>query len=303
MDLIEQYIQAVISYLPGSLKNKARKVVRNQIEEGLPADYTEMDIHNELQKLGSPQDYARVFRTSQYLIGPNYYPQYLTFLRIIWPVAYVIFLVSNVWDTFFHSVETYGFSFIDYLVIQPLNGTIQVVLGVTLIFIILEKKNIPLPESILIIPKQKDEGEEPPRKIVLIVNAFLTLGGLFLIQFFGPWIAIYPIDSAPIPLFVQYRLNDFLPFIFGLGALQLLFLFIQSIVHEWTVKLAAINALYNVAVFIFLIVFILDRQLFNPAFLAYFGEQLFLAISFLILSFGLCLIDSARGFKRALAKK
>jgi len=299
MDLIEQYIQAVTSYLPGSLKKKARKVVKSQIEEGLPDDYTEMDIHNELQKLGSPQDFARVFRARQYLIGPNYYPQYLTFLQKVLPVAYAVFLIIQLLDYFFGASTLF---WMEQLLLQPLNSSIQFVILVTLIFIIMEKKNFPLPESILIIPKPKPEKKAPmPRKYTLIINAFLTLAGLFLIQFFHEVIAIYPPESAPIPLFLPDRLNLYLPVIFTLGALQLLLILLQVLLQEWNRRLAWLNTFYNAAIFIFLLIFTTDGELFNPEFLAYFPTRWSISIPFLALSFGLCLIDSVNGFRKKLS--
>lgn len=295
MDLIEQYVQAVISYLPGSLKKKARKVVKSKIEGGLPDDYTEMDIHNQLQKLGSAQEFAREFRTKQYLIGPNYYPQYLTFLQKILPVAYVIFLFAQLLDFFWGASDRF---WVEQLLLQPLNSSIQFVILVTLVFIILEKKNFPLPESILIIPKPKSEEESPiQKKYTLIINAFLTLAGLFLIQFCNHVIAIYPPEAAPIPLFQADRLNAYLPYVFTLGATQLILIFLQVLLSEWNRSLAWLNALYNAAIFIFLLFFVTDRALFNPDFTAYFANWWALGIPFLVLSFGLCLINSLKGFK------
>ncbi|MCL1949915.1 MAG: hypothetical protein FWF59_09310 [Turicibacter sp.] len=299
MDLIEQYIQAVASYLPGSLKNKARKIIRHQIEEGLPEDYTEMDIHGELQKLGSPQDFARVFRTNQFLIGPNYYPQYLALLQRILPILYVAMLLVNGAHLFLtDEIPHLGKYMLNHLLLRPLNGGIQVVLAITVLFVLLEKNNVPMPESILIIPKPKTAKKPVPKITKLGVNAFLTLAVIFLMQFFSQIIAIYPQGAGSIPIFDQERLRLYLPFIFLLGAMQLAFIFLEITVAQPGRKMAIANVAYNAAIVTFLTFFLTDRLLYTAGFLNWVGNQTYwFIIPFLSLAFALCVCDSIKKFK------
>ena len=301
MDLIEQYIHAVISYLPKSLKNKARKMIKQQIEEGLPMEHTELDIHNELQKLGSPSDFARHFREEQYLIGPNYYPQYLAVSQKSAPALFLIIMLFATASSFFMAPsENLFFVLANRIFFQPLNVTLQFILWVTVTFIILEKKNIPVPESILIIPKPKQEAvKKIPKKVTLLINGFLTLGGMFLIQFYSHFIALYTAEGILIPLFVSERLTIYLPYLFALGAVQLIFIGTQANVETWDIKLAMTNTLYNISIFIFLVIFMTDSQLFNPEFLDYFlPKQYPVMFLFLTIAFLFCAMDSIKGFKK-----
>lgn len=89
MKWVEEYIYAVVRQLPQGQREDIRRELRGLIEdmleqkagEGVPSDRA---IEETLLELGAPDEMAAKYRGGgRYLIGPDYFPQYVTVLKIV----------------------------------------------------------------------------------------------------------------------------------------------------------------------------------------------------------------------------
>lgn len=300
MNLIDQYIAAVTSYLPASLKKKASKIISHQIYLGLPQNHTELDIHNELQKLGSPQDFARDFRSNQYLLGPGYYPQFLTFLQKTIPFISLFFLLGSVLNMFFQeSSANLLLLLLNHIIIRPLMGSIQFAIFVLGVFIILEKKKIPLPESILIIPKPKSLKVQKEKPLFpLFLRTSLLLLFMFIVLFYPHFIAWYPREAEPIPLFYVKRLQAYQPIIFIMGLSRL----ILFMVNSKSGKTIIFDVIFHSLLFVFMLLFATDEDILNPQIFNHLSHLIIMITLWLpVFWIGYFLLLKFKNFRKKLA--
>ncbi|MCU9612608.1 hypothetical protein OEV98_03395 [Caldibacillus lycopersici] len=95
MELIEIYIQEVTRRLPEKIREDIALELRSTIADMLPDNYQEADVKKVLEKLGSPVALANGYRDRpMHLIGPRYYDIYVTLLKMIFPIAIIVSLIS-----------------------------------------------------------------------------------------------------------------------------------------------------------------------------------------------------------------
>lgn len=88
MKWIEYYIEAVISQLPKKDQIEVKNELLSNILDMLPPEPTEEEVKALLLELGSPAELAQKYRQKpNYLIGPQVYPDYISALKIILPIA------------------------------------------------------------------------------------------------------------------------------------------------------------------------------------------------------------------------
>lgn len=132
--MIDRYIFEVIKRVP----KKHREDISKELKE-LISDMSENDtVENVLNKLGDPAVFARKYSDdSHYLIGPSYYDNYLTVLKIVSICVGISILVSSVIAIIMNELS----SIIDILTNLVASG-ISVFGAVTLVFAILERRNV-----------------------------------------------------------------------------------------------------------------------------------------------------------------
>lgn len=150
-EMMERYIYEVIKRVPQKMRAEITLELQSLIED-MCSD-GDATVEEVLQKLGSPQEFAKKYRdTPNYLIGPEYYDNYMWVLKLALGAIGISALVSAV-VAGITNIDS-GFAIIGLVIGEffrvALNGTYSAIGVVTIIFGVLEWKNVKVdlrPES------------------------------------------------------------------------------------------------------------------------------------------------------------
>lgn len=146
-ELMERYIYQVVRRLPRDQQDEVAMELRELIGDM----YEERDsMEDVLRELGDPVEFSRKYHdNAQYLIGPAYYDTYLWFLKVVLlctavpvVIAAVVNGVLEADSAFPAAVTAFAIRGITEGLISLFSCCISVVGGVTILFAILERKQI-----------------------------------------------------------------------------------------------------------------------------------------------------------------
>lgn len=292
MNLIEIYIQEVIRRLPEKNREDIALELRSTIEDMLPDGYVEEDVKETLEKLGSPVALANGYLDRpMHLIGPRYYDVYVTLLKMIFPIAAVIALITTIAQSLIGSGSVAMIN-----VILDVIGTgvwvlievaIQVFFWLTLVFAILErvdngKDNQPLTMSL------KKWSPDDLKHIAYIskkkaISKFEVFGSLLwtaiwatLYFYAHHFIGIYEgkgdhLDFVT-PSFNQEVLLQYWPIVVLMIGLEIALALYKLVQGQWTKRTATFNTfLQFIATIVFVVIFI-NPNLLSQDFLKYMAD-------------------------------
>lgn len=290
MNLIDRYVYAVTKHFQKDTREDVGKELRANIEDMLPENYTDKDVYQVLEELGSPRKLANEYNPQKrYLIGPGYYDDYLSILKLVIGICVTVFVgIAILGFAFEPPVDGYTYNnllmvFVD-LISAVFEGAIQGALWVTLVFVILERLGVESGQ-VLFSYKQwtPDDLPEFPvdykKKISrseTVFSMFCTLLFTALIYVKPQLIALYAKDDNgvlnPTPLFDVDRLQSYLAIFFMFLIVQFGIFIWKYITGSWNLPLAIVNAIYNVAFCILIIVMLSDHALLNTEFFSKIAE-------------------------------
>lgn len=284
MNLIDRYVYAVTKHFQKDTREDVGKELRANIEDMLPENYTDKDVYQVLEELGSPRKLANEYNPQKrYLIGPGYYDDYLSVLKLVVGIcAAVLAGIAVIGFAIEPPVDGYTNNnlilLLTELIAAVFDGAIQGALWVTIIFVILERSGVEsgqvpfsnkqwtpqdLPELPLNDKKKISRGET-------VFSMFFTVLFTTVIYVKPQLIAIYIKDDSgvlnAVPLFNIERLQTYLAIFFVFLIIQFGIFIWKYITGSWNLPLAIVNAIYNVAFCILIIVMINDQALFNTEF-------------------------------------
>lgn len=290
MNLIDRYVYAVTKHFQKDTREDVGKELRANIEDMLPENYTDKDVYQVLEELGSPRKLANEYNPQKrYLIGPGYYDNYLSVLKLVVGICVSVLVgISIIGFAIELPVDGYTnnnlIMLITDLISAVFDGAIQGALWVTIIFVILERSGaesgqVPfsnkqwtpddLPEYPVNDNKKISRGET-------ILSMVLTVLFTAVIYVKPQLIALYIKDDNGVlsatPFFNVERLQSYLPIFFGFLIIQFGIFIWKYITGSWNLPLAIVNIIYNVAFCILIIVMINDQTLFNTVFFSKFVE-------------------------------
>lgn len=147
-EMMERYIYEVIRRIPREqredIQMELQELISDMMEEG------DADMEKVLTELGSPKKFAQKYRgENNYLIGPEYFEDYIWVLKIVLLISVMSNVISGVVQMVFHSEQLLGI--VDYMEIVVENivvGTITGAVGgfgfITLIFAVMERQKVKL---------------------------------------------------------------------------------------------------------------------------------------------------------------
>ena len=320
MELIERYVHAVTVRLPESTRDDVARELHANIEDMLPDDPTEKDVRAVLEKLGNPATLASEYRPSKrYLIGPAMYDPYIDVLKIVLCIAPVVLALVNLATV---ALDPSGASHVDYMVAffaGAVQGVMHAFLWVTLVFAILERAGVDegglpfnkrewslddIPPVVQGSASKVDRAEE-------IVSIIFTVAFISIIalqpELFGWW------EQADggwnvIPVFDLARLEVYLPAMLVLAAISFGLSVYKIVAGRWTMPLAIVNTLSNVAIAVVAIIALTDRGLWNYGLVTHMAEIFEtsagtlgsilggLMTAAIVITVLACILDSAMGF-------
>lgn len=284
MNLIDRYVYAVTRYLPEDIQEDVSKELRGNIEDMLSNQPTEQEIYQVLQEFGSPKKLANEYNPKKrYLIGPGFYDQYISILKMVVGICIAVFAGISVieWAVDVplnvNQVESIT-KLITSIVAAGVEGALQAFFWVTLVFFILERSGVEdgrmpfsneqwKPEDLPEIPvsnKSKISRGET------IFSIFITVFFTAFIYFQPQLIAVYIKDDNGItnatPLFNIDRLEIYMPIILIMAFLQLGIYIWKYLKGHWYLPLAVGNAVNNALFAIMVAVMLNDNSLFHEGF-------------------------------------
>lgn len=259
----------------------------------LPEGHSEKDIKQVLDQLGNPATLASNYSDRpMHLIGPKYFDLYISFLKMIVPIAAVIALISVAATQFlaFERGDTVLNVALDIFVLsiwRIIEVFIQVFFWLTVMFAIVErvdgiKDNQPRTMSlnkwtsddlknIVYIPKKRAIS----KRYIFVSLLWTAIWGTF--YFFASYlVGVYEKTDEGLtfimPSLNQDVLNSFSSLVVIVIGAEIALALYQLFKGQWTKKVAMLNILREGIGSIVLIIIIIHPNLFNPDFLTYLAD-------------------------------
>lgn len=293
MNLIDSYIHEVTRRLPQKSREDIGLELKSTIEDMLPLEYTEKDVKQVLQQLGNPVSLASSYNDRpMHLIGPKYFDLYVSFLKMIVPIAAVIAFISVAAIQIIEfeqgdTVLTTGLNILTQSIWNIVSIFIQVFFWLTLIFAIVERidgikdnqprtmslnewtpddlKNIPF------IPKKRAIS----KRHVFGSLLWTAIWGTFYF-YASHLVGVYEKTDDGLtfimPSLNQTILNSYWPLIVLVIGMEIGLALYQLFKGQWTKKVAIFNVLREVIGVVTLIIVIINPNLFNHEFLTYLAN-------------------------------
>ncbi len=300
--LTDRYVAAVVRAVPpaqrADVAAELRASIADAVEDlegaGLAADRAE---ERALLDLGDPSALAhRYGGPPRYLIGPAYYGDFLTVLRLVLAIVVPILALVTVWSSVESDVGPFGT--VADTVGAMLAGAIHIAFWVTLVFALLERFAGPRPAR----DWRPSDLPELPTNRVGLADTVWSIAILAFLLFAVLWQRDHWTVAGE-PVLNPDLWNFFLPL--------LVFVLVGSICLEiakyragrWTVGLAAVNTVLNV-VFAGLVIGLWDDPgIINPEVWAGLDEGVQTLLNVIPWGIGLvCLGDTAEGWWKALRR-
>jgi len=282
MELVNRYIYAVTKTFSGKQRIEIEKELKANIEEMIEqnksSDTNEEKGKKVLIELGNPEILADNYRgTKRYIIGPKYYELYKFVVKIV--IAAVIggISVALLIDSIFSSNITIVDKASNYLS-ALFSGALQAFAWTTLVFMIIERKNVDLAEfdseenewNITKLPQLPDKKTEIPLSdpiaSIIVTTIFFTI--FFGLLYNAPEnIALYfngGKDLIAIPIFNIEVLQGYRFLIVGIFIISILTEVLKIYYRRWTLKRSIIHSILIILTTTLVLIVITDINLWNP---------------------------------------
>lgn len=318
MDWIEMYIDEVVRHVPPKRREEAAASVRQSIETTLPEHPTEADVKRVLEEMGHPAIVAARYKEGQYVVGPRFFPVYVTVIKLVVPIVLAVVFFGLV----FASMPTFSGP------LMPTIGTfltnmfdtlwdvgIQLVFWITLVFYLIERY---APDTAPVPDMKWDASKLVERVKGGRISKFDAGFGLFWTAvWFGVYInadqllGIYESTTSGFsmitPIFNQTFLMEVIWLFVTVILLQVVLGVWKWMNGHWTYALALFNLFYNIVSAVFIIWMASSSQLFDSRFLNWIETNVPSGVLSFDWVFGLvvaitivaAVFDSIDGFRKA----
>ncbi len=235
MSLVDLYIQEVGRRLPEKERADISQEIRSMIEDTLedqakqqgkaPDDEMIVDV---LKKLGPPEKIAASYLPPRYLIGPEWYPHFVTTLQVVLPIVVILAAISMVIPLGLGTTSAQNIAETLGKAISGVFGAVfQAAAIVVLIFAIFQQ-TAPHLETRLASkawdPRQMKPGPDPERVKLgeVMVDAIFSLIAIGLFNFYPQLVSVNQIVNGhwvSVPVLTATFFN-YLPYWTVLWALQ-----------------------------------------------------------------------------------
>lgn len=286
MEMVDRYVYAVTERLPEDIRVDVAKELRANIEDMLPDNADEKDVHAVLEKLGDPVTLANEYRqTKKYLIGPALYDNYISVLKLVIGIAIIVFTFLALLGNLSKPVDGAGFAGVIASALSgALEGAVQAFMWVTVIFAVFERCGVNEGSKPFIKHKwtvndlqpatASSKSKIPPSEA--IVSIVFTVIFTVLLIYRPQLIGWYEKGKNGIeliaPVFNTGSLKPYIPAIILLALFQLCLSVYKFISRKWVLPLAIANTLNNLALSILICVLLTDARLLNPEFVLRLGN-------------------------------
>lgn len=253
-DWIDRYVTEVGRMLPAQDRADVEKEIRSLLQDALEAETAGVAASDEqvfavLHQFGPPREIAMRYGASQWLIGPLLYPTFITVLRVVVGIVLAVSLFGALLSI---SQSPATLSVVD-LVGGILNGLMQAVAWVVVIFALMERLNLR--------ELQRAGGSWDPRSLpaagnvdrvstaetivtVIFTTAFIVILGALLDS--QGRLAVHGSEWTSVAIFSPAFMR-YVPWIMALLAADVVLAVATLIRGRWTPALRALALLVNLA--------------------------------------------------------
>ncbi|MBS4053409.1 MAG: hypothetical protein KGZ64_01360 [Thermaerobacter sp.] len=279
MDLINRYVYDVVRRLPERQRSEIDKELRGLIADMLTSRTADSTPSNDevsvvLVALGEPAKLADNYRGSgRYLIGPTYYDQYVSLLRVLLGVVFIGLSIALATTYSFNPPQSIFAALTAYLG-SLFSATVQVLAWVTGGFALAEYYSTGMPQTTTRSDWTLADLPEVPLKATLIpphepiVGIGFTVLFMAILNFAPEILGVGSLSNGRLtiaPLFQVEVLRQALPLINSLFALALIKEVGKIYYGQWTPRLAIGNTLLNIAtIALAIVMFPPNAQIWNP---------------------------------------
>lgn len=279
MEIIDRYVYAVVSKLPGKQREDIDREIRTLIDdmmEKYPDEELELNKAKKvLLELGDPNVLAENFiDRKRYLIGPKNFDKYIFVLKIVLGAVFLGISIAVGIEAIFSNDDNILSTIIGYFA-TLFSALMQAFSWVTLIFAISEYNGIDLNDAMdKEMPWSLKDLPVIPNKKAMISPIEAIAGIVFstifmLVLYFVPQIFAVYIEEAnniyvSIPFFNMDALGGYKNLIIIMFIMAIGKEILKLIYGRWNLKLAISHSILSmVSLIIFLIIFC-DPNIWNP---------------------------------------
>ncbi len=293
MKYVDRYIYAVTRHLPEKDREEVSRELRSNIEDMLMEDYSEDNIKQVLEEMGSPYELSSQYLDQEkYLIGPRMYHSYVDTLRILLTVALIVGAVIFTVDLLIslNSLDAINsltdiINIIVGIIASGISIMFNVVVGfffwVTLGFIIAERTSAAdeiknFKNKVFVVEDLKEIPKTIGKKISKVEMTFSlisTMAFLSILLLRSDLIAIYIAGEGSYPIFNERTIKMYLILILAVGALSIILTIYKIILGRWNKKLAVAATIYALISLMVTIIVVLDPHLFDPKFITFMSDN------------------------------
>ena len=285
MTLIDRYILAVTQHLPEAIREEVGLELRSNILDMLPDDPDETSIIKILENMGNPSDLAMEYHPQKkYLIGPSIYPKYIQILKLVLSIVAIAFTGIACLNWFVSTptaIQDFDLTkFISSTISIVLDGLLQALVWVTVIFIIIDRSNVSNDQHIIKNRSWQIEDLEPIVASTSKISRTETIVSICFNLFFATFVSLSPNalplvfkSHAIIPLLDPERFKLYSPFLIALFLIPAAFGIYKLVKEHWTKNMAIFNGLINAFSIVLLLIMIQDAALLSADSQAFLSEH------------------------------
>jgi hypothetical protein len=274
--MIERYVYDVVRRLPEKARAEVKTELHSHIESMLPPCPTDEDIVKVLTRLGPPSRMADQYRTTKrYLISPAVFDDYVSALRFVGTILFVVTLIVNLIGKIAElSANPSATGFITAVSVTIFTSAVFSAaisfISITAIFAAIEYFNRKKQEKQWAVgdlprmPKSPGRISRTSTIISAVFSVILSALWILVILRYSHYLAWYDGLVPKTPLFLADVLFAMIPAFIALALLLLLVNVAKLYYGEWTIQLAWLNSAHRVAEAVFFVYFMNFSNVFNP---------------------------------------
>ena len=262
MKYVDRYIYAVTRHLPEKDREEVSRELRSNIEDMLMEDYSEDNIKQVLEEMGSPYELSSQYLDQEkYLIGPRMYHSYVDTLRILLTVALIVGAVIFTVDLLISLNSLDAINSLGFIIAERTSAADEIKNFKNKVFVVEDLKEIP-----------KTIGKKIS-KVEMTFSLISTMAFLSILLLRSDLIAIYIAGEGSYPIFNERTIKMYLILILAVGALSIILTIYKIILGRWNKKLAVAATIYALISLMVTIIVVLDPHLFDPKFITFMSDN------------------------------
>ena len=282
MEQINRYIYQVKKHLPEAQREEVGKELSANLLDRVGENPSEEEVMEALMELGHPEKLAQEYTSvKNYLIGPAYFEKYLEVLKLVTSIVVIVLVVVQMLALF---LGTSGVgsglgdigAWIGRTISTVVGAALQAAFWVTLIFALLERSsaegvletNSSKPWSPKDLPPVPERGAVKISKVEAALTLVFTVFIMVLIYQGAEWLGVIYKESGGelvrIPVFNAEQFQRYIPYFWLFAGANLIFVFWQLLKEYWTVPMALVNLVIELAFVVLVLVMVRDPGILHP---------------------------------------